>query len=589
MFRSPKNEKLRIAVREVHLEQAGRAPAGLDGYEEVFIIFRLWGAVVGQAWLPVTAGTVSRTSIQDHLRQAAWPAWKQLIARGSYPAQSLPTASVVVCTRDRTDDLAQGLPRLAELATQGHEVIVVDNCPSDDRTRRLVADYPGILYVLEPCPGLDSARNRGLQAASGEVVAFTDDDAVIDPGWLPALLRNFDDPTVAIVTGITMPLELETAAQVFFERINAFQRGFVRRVIDDTTLNVLAAGVVGAGVNMAIRRSAVERIGLFDEALDGGTLSRSGGDTEYFYRALAKGYRIVYEPAALVWHRHRREWAALRRTIYGYGVGVFAWWTRALLVERELGVLKLAPRWFWQHHVRNVIRVLLRRRRRLPLDLVLAEFLGALVGPPSYLRSRWWLRRQGQAAGVMQAGEAAPRMTPRPPAAEARLQSSVGHAEGSPPMPTLSVIIPTHNRSAQLLENLSALSRQSWSVSEFEVLVVADACQDDTVERANAYAAQAPYRLRVLSHEARSRAATRNLGAAHAQSQLLLFLDDDVVAQPGLVAAHVRAQGQGPDRVVLGYSKPVLPDDPTGHSWLFGVGGRTPSWQWATRPSIHLP
>jgi len=88
------------------------------------------------------------------------------------------------------------------------------------------------------------------------------------------------------------------------------------------------------------------------------------------------------------------------------------------------------------------------------------------------------------------------------------------------------------------------------------VLVVADACEDDTVAMVTAYAAQAPYRLRALAHEARSAAATRNLGAGQAEGTILLFLDDDVLAQPGLVQAHLDAQDQ--DRVVLGYSKPIL-------------------------------
>jgi len=283
-------------------------------------------------------------------------------------------------------------------AADGHEVIIVDNCPSDDRTERLVASYPEFRYVQEPRPGLDIARNRGLRVARGEIVAFTDDDAQVDPGWLQALLRNLDDPTVAVVTGLTLPLELETEAQQYFEWTNAFGRGFVRREFDIGSQDPLASGQVGAGVNMAIRRSAIEEVGWFDEALDGGTLTRSGGDQELFYRVLIRGHRIVYEPRALVWHQHRREWDALRRTLYGYGVGVFAWWTRALFVERELTVLKRGPVWFWQHHTCNLLRALFRRPDHVPLDLAWAEFWGALAGPGSYLRARRKVARQ---AGMM--------------------------------------------------------------------------------------------------------------------------------------------------------------------------------------------
>jgi GT2 family glycosyltransferase len=224
-------------------------------------------------------------------------------------------------------------------------------------------------------------------------VAFTDDDARVDPGWLKALLRNFADPMVAMVTGITMPLELETRAQVWFERTNGFQRGFERRTFDSGNLNPLTVAVLGASVNLAIRRSVVEEIGSFDAALGPGTVARCGEDHEYFYRALAHGYRIIYDPAALVWHRHRPDWEALRHTIYGYGVGVYAWWTRALLLEGERTVLKIGAKWFLGHHVWNLIKALLRRQTSVPLDLAWAEFLGALVGPVNYLRSRRRLQR----------------------------------------------------------------------------------------------------------------------------------------------------------------------------------------------------
>jgi glycosyltransferase involved in cell wall biosynthesis len=128
-------------------------------------------------------------------------------------------------------------------------------------------------------------------------------------------------------------------------------------------------------------------------------------------------------------------------------------------------------------------------------------------------------------------------------------------------LPIISIVVPTHNRSALLSKNLKALSQQSWPASKFEVVVVADTCHDDTAEKVVAYSKQAPYQLRLLSHNLRSAAATRNLGAANAHGNVLLFLDDDVIAQPELVRAHMNAQHQ--DGIVLGYSKPILPEEPS--------------------------
>ncbi|MFQ5963175.1 MAG: glycosyltransferase family 2 protein [Candidatus Scalinduaceae bacterium] len=392
MIKNSHNLRTRVAVREVHIEQLESGLVNLEGYQRALVVFRWRGAVVGQAWLSVMGGHIHSERLRACLPSVAWPVWQQLFLQERDSAKSLPTASIVVCTRDRTEELAQCLPGLHKLAEQGHEVIVVDSCPSDDSTARLLANYQKFRYVLEPRPGLNIARNRGLQNSTSEIVAFTDDDAQVDSGWLPALLQNFDDPIVAIVTGITMPLELETEAQQWFEWTNGFGCGFIRKQFDTTNSSVFAAGGVGAGVNMAIRRSAIEHIGLFDNSLDCGTLSRTGGDQEYFYRTLSRGYRIVYEPAALVWHRHRREWSALRNCIYGYGVGLFAWWTRCLLVEKEFTLLKVAPSWFWQHHVRNLVRALLKRPGHLPLDLALSDFFGALTGPINYIRSRRKMR-----------------------------------------------------------------------------------------------------------------------------------------------------------------------------------------------------
>jgi GT2 family glycosyltransferase len=112
-----------------------------------------------------------------------------------------------------------------------------------------------------------------------------------------------------------------------------------------------------------------------------------------------------------------------------------------------------------------------------------------------------------------------------------------------------------------LARNLVALSRQTWPMEDFEVIVVADDCEDDTAEVMAALSPNLPFQVQYLSHSARSASATRNLGAAHAQGEICLFLDDDVLAEPGLIAAHLQAGGE--NRVVMGYSKPVLPEKPS--------------------------
>ncbi|MGD8790652.1 MAG: glycosyltransferase [Burkholderiales bacterium] len=374
---------------------------GLTGYDRVLMLVRVEGIPVGQAVVPVRDGKVIQAELRAELRrQVAYTAADSIARRNMMPDSptgTLLSATVAVCTRERPDDLVRCLDALGKLPDLGQELLVIDNNPSTERTRLVVKQYPRVRYVCEPRRGLDNARNRALQEANGEVVAFIDDDAVADTGWLNALLLAFEDPRVQCVTGLTMPFEMETNAQEVFESVTGFSlRGFTRRAFQSPPLNPLAAGGVGAGANMAIRRALLEEIGPFDPALDAGTASCSGGDHEYFTRVLRAGHRIVYEPAALNWHRHRRTWKELCDAMYGYGVGVYAAWTSSLLSGNEWGVLGLAASWLFRAQLPRIVRALLRPSRERPADILWAELRGCAVGPFAYFKARRTARQSLQ-------------------------------------------------------------------------------------------------------------------------------------------------------------------------------------------------
>lgn len=301
-----------------------------------------------------------------------------------------PALSVVVCTRERPDDLARCLRALAEQTLRPLDVVVVDNAPLTARTEE-VARSAGVRYVREPVAGLNRARNAGLLAARCSRIAYTDDDAVPEPDWAAALLGVLEEPDVAAVAGAMLPLEVETEAQRLFERYlggEAGRRDRDRRRIFERPFLPAGAGQVGAGANMAFRREALEAVGGFDPAFDAGTPTESGGDTEIFGRLLAAGYRLVYEPGVRVLHRHRRSRGELRRQLFGYGVGVYAYWTHRLLHHRDGASGRFAVGTLGAHAIRRVARALLGRPDELPLDLVLAEVAGCLYGPVAYLRAR---------------------------------------------------------------------------------------------------------------------------------------------------------------------------------------------------------
>jgi O-antigen biosynthesis protein len=184
---------------------------------------------------------------------------------------------------------------------------------------------------------LDWARNCALLHAKGLVIAYTDDDVVVDSAWLQKINEVFEETDVVAITGLIAPLELQTDSQLHFEAIGGFGRGCEKvwyRIgahSERPDTFHLGAGRFGAGANMAFRASVLRKVGGFDPALDVGTLSEGGGDLEIFFRLLHEGYTLVYEPAALVWHCHHKVEMALSDQIKTWGTAMGAFLTAAFL------------------------------------------------------------------------------------------------------------------------------------------------------------------------------------------------------------------------------------------------------------------
>jgi glycosyltransferase involved in cell wall biosynthesis len=376
---------LDLAKLPEDLPEAGR-------YEAALVLLRIDGRPCGQAILDLrrSDGTSLRSRLLEGADSAFWESWlRQELGLGSDvpAAPPAPAATVAICTRDRTPDLGHCLTALLAMPDDGQEILVVDNAPASDATLRLVDSMPRVRYVREDRPGLDVARNRSLREAAHPIVAFIDDDAAPDPLWLRTLLRNFSDPLVLASTGLTMAMELETEAQVTFQRLGGFARGFKRIIHDAASLDPFLAWHAGAGVNMAVRKEVLGLVGSFDEALDAGTLSRAGGDSDLFRRILASGYRIAYDPEALNWHRHRRSMAELEQQLFGYEAAAFAILTKAFLFEGNWGAGLRAVRWACRQ-ARDLPRAALRRPGAAGARIQLAQLRGGLAGPFLYLRAR---------------------------------------------------------------------------------------------------------------------------------------------------------------------------------------------------------
>ena len=314
--------------------------------------------------------------------------------------------TVAIATRDRPETLMRCIASVLSARPAPAAIVIVDNAASDHRTRDHVAETYGgdsrVTYVAEPRPGLGRAHNAALPHINTPYVALTDDDVVVDSGWIGALGEAFasgDD--VACVSGLILPAELLSPEQWWIECSTGFGKGFQRRVRSLRTrsreglLFPYDAGSFGSGANMAFSMAFLETIGGFDDALGTGTRSMGGDDLAALHRAVATGHDLVYEPAAIVFHRHHDNLAALRRQAYGYGAGLTAY-LASLVVARPSEALAIARR-----AVPGIGRIFqpsstlnARRHPDYPSSLVWRERAGMAAGPLGYVRQRWSDRAQ---------------------------------------------------------------------------------------------------------------------------------------------------------------------------------------------------
>jgi GT2 family glycosyltransferase len=386
---------------ELELTDGIRPVGGLQAHPDglrILIRFRdrpIGWVAIEEVAEPILSPERLKEAIAEQIGWELMPSVLGVPDEEAFQPRRQPPISVIVCTRDRTELLARCLDGLLGLDYPEYEIIVVDNAPSTDATARLAAKFP-VRYVREDRPGLDRARNAGISQARHEIVAFIDDDARPDRRWLTAFARVFEEPEVMAVTGFVAPLELETQAQIRFEEIyGGMGHGFRPKVLQRTLLTdaqLLWASSFGVGANMAFRREVFRSIGFFDPALDVGTPSGGGGDVEMFHRLVANGSTLVYEPAALVWHQHRRQTAGLRRLIFDNGRSFGGYLLTSMRKETlsRGSILYFAVRhWLWAW----LIYRLLKPGRRQPRSLVWIELSGALASPLAYLLAQAGARR----------------------------------------------------------------------------------------------------------------------------------------------------------------------------------------------------
>ena len=215
-----------------------------------------------------------------------------------------PTCTVVICTRNRPQQLDACVTAVLAQSYPKFDVLIVDNASRDSRSIEIAARH-GVRCVEEARVGASYARNRGAaEAGAAEVLAYIDDDAEPEDGWLEGLIAEFKDRRVMCVVGRILPIDVNTEGSRMCIALGILDGGIRRFEVDNDSPDWFAAmrGGLGGAANMALRRAVFHEWPGFDPRLGRGS-DLGGGEEDYAYLSFIKrGYRVVYAPNAIARH-----------------------------------------------------------------------------------------------------------------------------------------------------------------------------------------------------------------------------------------------------------------------------------------------
>jgi len=277
---------------------------------------------------------IIRSNIVNAIGHSQQHAQGSLLLAANAPSFAI---SIVICTRNRAPKLRvtlEAIRRLEIPSGSSLELIIIDNGSTDD-TASVCAEYENVflgrlhrVFVAEP--GLGRARNVGLAHATGEIIAFTDDDILPKPDWLLVICREFAaDLNLSMISGrveLANPNDLPMS---------------IRRRTDRTDFGLLGHSFsLFIGCNFAIRRELIDRIGQFDPDFGAGARFCSSEDSDFFYRAWKAGEKLSYVPSLFVHHDHGRRMPEDRTKLArNYILGRGAFYAKHAL-RRDMTVIK---------------------------------------------------------------------------------------------------------------------------------------------------------------------------------------------------------------------------------------------------------
>ena len=390
--------ELRVPARVFDIDVSRRYDNVVDiqRFATAWCLVRRDGVVVAARFLDIERDSqVALEQIRDLFAESDLP-------QPLPPFTQCDESLTVVVPTNRPTELPRLLESLAHQSDTGFSVLVVDNSPDARIATSTIATHGmNVRFCHEPTPGVTHARNRGLAEVTTDLTAWIDDDEVADPDWIAWIKRGFASPgRPDAIAGVMLPAELQTAAQVDFERYGGFNKG---RPMHPVVLRAGAETVrdpffplpsFGAGGNMAFRTQALVSIGGFRSPL--GTPFVGGEDTWVLAFILEAGGMILHWPSAVTWHYHRRTAAELERQFYSYSAGLTAFYAAVILTSpRHWGrIAKLVPEGMRQFLSNRGSDELTRPPEDFPPELLAAVRHGLLAGPWLYAREKWRQRHQ---------------------------------------------------------------------------------------------------------------------------------------------------------------------------------------------------
>ncbi len=477
------------------------------------------------------------------------------------------SVSVIITTCGNPPTLERCLRSVLQSDYADFEVIVVDHGPpSPDTARMLVTQFPGELrlrYLEEPWSSASMARNTGLARAQGAIVAFVDDDVVVDARWIRISVEALlGQPDVVCVTGRSASPQVHDAMPVALELTGEGPTRQTYRQSDTQNGNLLlasTAGGLGSGAGIVMLTDVGRELGGFDLALGPATPACGGEHIDLLVRLVRAGHTISYEPNAIIWREHPAHREARRGQIYRYGIGLGAIISKRLIAGPD--------RRAWWRAMPAAVRY---SRDPAPLQygntpgsyprrLRWLMRLGMLLGPFAYLWSAF-LARARRLRGRQPSNAHALRVVRRlvvggetinvvwfddSPEARTRFswRSTDGEADEDDPSfglvpeaaiefmlgattedgaPRISAVVPARNAEHWIESCLSAIRANDPA----EIILVDGGSTDRTVELAR------PWVDKVIDDGGTGVAAARMMGVASASQPWVALVDADVVLPP---------------------------------------------------------